>query len=59
MLLPPLSKTAWNPCSDMNPVEVTNTGMASGFPNLLRIVFLGEKDWYKIPQYAGVLPETK
>jgi hypothetical protein len=27
MLLPPLSKLVWNPCSDMGPVEVTNTGM--------------------------------
>jgi hypothetical protein len=26
MLLPPLSKLVWNPCSDVGPVEVTNTG---------------------------------
>jgi len=27
MLLPPLSKLVWNPCSDMGPVEATNTDM--------------------------------
>jgi len=56
MLLPPLSKLAWNPCSDMDQLEI---GMASGFPNLRRIAFRGEKVWYKIPQYAVVLPEAK
>ena len=27
MLLPPLSKIIWNPCSDIGPAESTNTGM--------------------------------